>query len=351
MKLLIVSDAWHPQVNGVVRTYEYLQEELERMGHDVHIIGPSDFPSSIPMPGYSEIKLVITPYKTLKQHIESYQPDYIHVATEGPLGWATRRYCRKNNIDYTTAYHTQFPDYVAKRAAKHLKFLYSPAHHLAKQYIKTFHAHSKYVYVATPSLENQLRSWGFDMPFCRLSRGANLDIFYPDEKTLFHDLKKPVALYVGRVAIEKNIEAFLSMPWEGSKVVVGNGPSMNELKGKYPEAHFLGTKMGKDLAAHYRSADVFVFPSRTDTFGIVILEALACGLPVAGYNVTGPKDIITEQFLGALDEENLSRAAYKALENGTAEQRSTFVKKHYTWENMARQFLSCVNNLSIPLKK
>lgn len=347
MKLLIISDAWHPQVNGVVRTYEHLSEEITKMGHEVKVIGPDDFDISMPMPGYPEIRLVLFAYGALKKMIEAYAPDAIHVSTEGPLGIAGRRYCLKNNRFFTTSYHTHFPDYFAKRIAKHLKFLYKPAHSLAKKTVRDFHAESGAMMVATQSLEDELTSWGFKNPMNRVTRGVNLAQFYPGEKTLFNDLKRPVAIYVGRVAIEKNIEKFLEMDWDGSKVIVGDGPSMKALQAKYPEAVFVGKKIGAELAEHYRSADIFAFPSRTDTFGIVLIEALASGIPVAAYNVTGPKDIITSDLLGALDDnDDLSAAAAKALQApGTPEERAQHVKDYYTWDNAANQFFGAIKAL------
>jgi glycosyltransferase involved in cell wall biosynthesis len=338
MKLLIVSDAWYPQVNGVVRTYEYIGAEMEKKGHEVRVIGPADFPLRIPMPGYSEIKLTLAPYRRLKKMIEDFGPDNIHIAVEGPLGWATRRYCIKYGRSFTSAYHTQFPDYLAKRVAGRIRPLYRFAHNAAKAMMRHFHAPASILMVATPSLEEALRAWGFTAPMQRLTRGATLDLFYPGEKTVFANLKRPVALYVGRVAIEKSIEDFLAMDWPGSKVVVGDGPSLESLKKKYPQAIFTGKKTGADLAAHYRSADVFVFPSRTDTFGIVLIEALACGLPVAAYNAIGPRDIITEPFLGTLHEHDLALAARHALNTGTPQERAAFVRALYTWENAASQF-------------
>jgi glycosyltransferase involved in cell wall biosynthesis len=344
MKLLIITDAWFPQVNGVVRTYEYLIKELEKKGHKVKVISPTDFPLRTPMPGYAEIMLALFPYRRLCRLIDEYQPDRIHLSTEGPLGWAGRRYCLKHHRAFSTSFHTQFPDYVAKRIAQYIPFVYKPVHALGKIVVRTFHAPCKAMTVATNSLEETLLSWNFKNPMHRVTRGANLDLFYPGEKTLYQDLKKPVAVYVGRVAIEKSIEDFLAMPWEGSKVIVGDGPSKPMLEKKYPDALFVGTKGGTELAAHYRSADVFVFPSRTDTFGIVLIEALASGIPVAGYNVTGPKDIITEDFLGALSETDLADAARRALNCGTPEQRAAFVKAYYTWENAGNQFEEALLN-------
>jgi len=231
-----------------------------------------------------------------------------------------------------------FPDYVAKRVPKITPPLYDFAHERAKRLVRNFHSPSKVMMVATKSLEDTLIEWGFQNPMQRLLRGVDLDQYYPGENTAYIDLEGPIALYVGRVAIEKSIEDFLDMAWEGTKVVVGDGPSRAELENKYPEAYFAGKRTGEDLAAHYRSADVFVFPSRTDTFGMVLIEALASGLPVAGYNVTGPKDIITEDYLGCLTEDDLSVAAHNAMQKGTPEQRADHVKATYTWESVAKQF-------------
>ncbi|MCC6597624.1 MAG: glycosyltransferase family 1 protein [Alphaproteobacteria bacterium] len=346
MKLLIVSDAWFPQVNGVVRTYEHLSEELRKHNHEVRVIGPADFWFRIPMPGYPEIKLALAPYRALSRKIETYNPDNIHIPTEGPLGWAARKYCLKHNRRFSTSFHTRFPDYVARRVDQYLPFLHNTAHKMGQAYVRTFHAPSSAMMVSTPSMEETLREWGFKNPANRVSRGADLDLFYPGEKMLFKELPRPVALYVGRIAIEKSIEDFLEMPWAGSKVIVGDGPSRQSLEKKYPEAIFTGTKTDQELAAHYRSADIFIFPSRTDTFGMVLLEALAAGLPIAGYNVTGPKDIITENFLGALHDTDLSIAAQKALHCGTPEQRSIYVKSSYSWENAARQYERALLNIT-----
>ncbi len=338
MKLLIITDAWFPQINGVVRTYEHLSEELQKLGHEVHVVSPSDFPLRLPMLGYSEIKLAIAPYQRLKRIIEDHKPDCIHISTEGPLGWSARRYCVKHQRPFSTAFHTLFPDYVAKRVAKFMPPLYNFTHKQGIKYVRKFHEPSSAIMLATQSLEDTLTEWGFKTPMHRVTRGADLNLFTPGEKTKFKDLKGPIALYVGRIAIEKSIEDFLEMPWDGSKIIVGDGPSRERLKQKYPDAHFPGNKTGEDLAAHYRSADLFVFPSRTDTFGMVLVEALASGIPVAAYNVTGPKDIITEDFLGALHEDNLAEAAAKAMSTGTPEQRADHVKKHFTWEVAGRQY-------------
>ena len=343
MKILIISDAWHPQVNGVVRTYEHLCTELVKLGHEIKVIGPADFPLTIPMPGYKEIKLVLFPYSSLKHYIEDFAPDSVHIATEGPLGRAARRYCLRTQQSFSTSYHTQFPDYLATRIARYIPFSYALTHKTARNYIRRFHAPSSSLMVSTLSIENELKKWGFVTPIYRLTRGVDLDIFHPGEKTVMTDLPGPIALYVGRIAIEKNIEDFLKMDWKGTKVLVGDGPSMSELKSKYPNAHFAGTKTGQELAAYYRSADIFVFPSRTDTFGMVLIEALASGLPVAAYKAPGPIDIITEPLLGALSETNLTEAAQKSLNApGSAEQRAEHIKQNYTWEIAARQFLEAI---------
>lgn len=342
MKLLIVSDAWHPQINGVVRTYEYLRDELVQMGHSVSVIGPADFRFTMPMPGYSEIRLTMLAYGHLKAMIEEHAPDNIHIATEGPLGWAARRYCKNNGIKFTTSYHTHFPDYTAKRIAKFLPFMYTPVREMCKKFVKKFHALSSAIMVATQSLEDDLKAWGFESPMHRLTRGANLDLFYPAKNDGDKaEYNKPIALYVGRVAIEKNLEDFLNMGWPGTKVIVGHGPSFDHLKAKYPDAIFTGAKQGEELAGIYRAADVFVFPSKTDTFGIVIIEALASGLPVAGYDVTGPKDIITDDLLGHIHETDLQDAAERCVQNDSKalrQKRAEHVKNTYTWKKAAQQF-------------
>lgn len=338
---MIVSDAWHPQVNGVVRTYEYLTEELLAMGHTVKVIGPLDFPMRIAMPGYSEIELAILPRPRLANFIREFKPDHLHIATEGPLGHAARKFCQNNSIHFTTSYHTHFPDYIAKRVKKYLPFLARPAKKFAFWRIRRFHNSGSAMFIATKSLERDLTRMKFKAPIYPLTRGVDLNIFKPAPKNLFTDLKRPIALFVGRVAIEKSIHKFLEMPWEGSKVVVGDGPSMDYFKKRHPDAIFTGIKRGEELADHYRSSDVFVFPSKTDTFGIVLIEALACGIPVAGYNVTGPQDILTEPGLGVIDDD-LSKASHAALHVGTPEGRHAFVEKNYSWREAANQFLRAI---------
>jgi glycosyltransferase involved in cell wall biosynthesis len=351
MRILIISDAWKPQTNGVVRTYEYLNPELEKAGHTVHVIGPRDFPWRMPMPGYREIELALFPYRRLKTLIEAFTPDTIHIATEGPLGRAARLYCLRRGLPFTTCYHTEFPDYAAKRAAKILPLLYNPVRRFLIGDLRAFHNKSSALMVATPSLEATLKQRGFTVPMYRLTRGADMALYTPDKKDVFAALKHPVAIYVGRVAIEKNLEAYLSMPWDGAKAVTGDGPDLGALKSTFPDAVFTGRKTGADLAAHYQSADVFVFPSKTDTFGMVVVEAMSCGLPVAAYPVTGPMDIVTEPMLGALSE-NLSAAAKKALNApGTRQDRHAYAQAHYSWPVAARQFIDAIEKSGAVIQK
>lgn len=346
-KILIVTDAWKPQINGVVRTCEHLQLELQKMGHEVLVIGPASFSCRFPMPGYTEIELVMFPYRNLVKKISAFAPDYIHIATEGPLGWAARRFCIKHSMAFVTAYHTQFPDYVAKRVGKFLPFLKSWAYRVTDNIIRSFHARAAGIIVTTPTLERELKDRHYKTPLFCMIRGVPVDIFSPGPGTLFQDLPRPIALYVGRVAIEKNLEAFLDMEWKGTKVIVGDGPSLPAFRQKYPDVVFAGVQTGKELAEYYRSADLFVFPSKTDTFGIVILEALACGLPVAAYDVTGPRDIITSPYLGVLTHDDLALATEKALHlKPHAQDRYQHVKDNYSWESAAREFISILEGCS-----
>lgn len=345
LKILIVSDAWEPQINGVVRTYQNIIPHLEAMGHDVKVIGPKRFLNTA-MPGYSEIRLALLPYYRLKGLIKKYKPDAIHIAVEGPLGWAARRYCIMKSIPFTTSYHTHFPDYTAKR----MKFASEWARQKGINYVRRFHEPAASIMVATDSLEKELRAFGFKNPFRRLSRGVEASLFNPGQESPYGDLPRPIQLYVGRVAIEKNLEAFLSLSRPGSKVIVGNGPDLDMLRKKYPDAHFVGAKTGAELAAHYAAADVFVFPSLTDTFGIVLIEALACGVPVAGYPVTGPIDIITQDFLGAIDED-LNIAIDRALQSGNKEDRAAYAHTHYSWPQVAKDFLHYLIEIDEDLKK
>lgn len=325
MNILIVTDAWSPQVNGVVRTLQSVRSELEKMGHKVAVISPDQF-RSIPCPTYPEIRLALT--ASVGKRIEESAPDAIHIATEGPLGLAARRYCIRHKLPFTTAYHTQFPDYLAKRTRLPARWFW--------RYIRRFHAPAKAVMVSTPAVERQLHDNG--IPHTRhWGRGVDLDCFTAEgpRHPAFEGLEGPILLYVGRVAVEKNIGAFLACRHPGTKVVVGDGPALESLKVKFPEVRFLGKLLGDVLASAYRSADVFVFPSRTDTFGLVLIEALATGTPVAAYPVQGPIDVLTDA-VGCMDED-LDRAIAVAL----TRDRATCAEYagHFGWCESARQFL------------
>ena len=324
-RILIISDAWKPQVNGVVRTIAHTVRELERFGHTVDVVGPDRF-RTFPLPSYPEIRIAWWPKPGVAKAIDAFKPDAIHIATEGPLGKAARSICLKRGYAFTTAYHTQFPEYVHARLRVPLSWTYGT--------LRRFHAASKAVMVATPSLDETLAARGFKN-LVRWSRGVDVDLFRPQSKDIY-SFPRPILLYAGRVAIEKNIEAFLALDVPGTKVVIGRGPALDSLKAAYPDAKFLGFLDNGKLAAHFAGADVFVFPSRTDTFGLVLLEALASGVPVAAYPVTGPRDVITDRKIGALDED-LGAAVRRALGGDPGACRTHTLA--YSWEAAARQFL------------
>ncbi|HEY0832887.1 MAG TPA: glycosyltransferase family 1 protein [Azospirillum sp.] len=326
MNILIVSDAWLPQVNGVVRTIGTVRRELEGMGHTVEVIGPDRF-RTIPMPTYPEIRLALGAGRRLPAMIDALRPDCIHIATEGPLGFAARRYCLKRGMPFTTAYHTRFPEYVRDRLPVPLALSYAV--------VRRFHRPSAAVMVATPSIEQDLRTRGFTN-IRRWTRGVDTDLFHPRDKG-FLDLARPVLMYVGRVAVEKNLEDFLRLDTPGTKVVVGDGPARAELTAKYPGVVWAGARHGEELAAYYAAADVFVFPSRTDTFGLVLLEALASGVPVAAYPVPGPLDVVNGSGAGCLDED-LGRAVAGALRIAPEVCRDHAL--NFSWRKSAEQFLA-----------
>jgi glycosyltransferase involved in cell wall biosynthesis len=337
-RVLIVSDAWAPQVNGVVRSYENICAELRAQGHKVTVIGPQDFPH-MPCPGYHEISLALLPYRRLARMIADFAPDRIHIAVEGPLGWAARRYCLRKGLPYSSAFHTNFPAYIALRLPRLLR---APLHPLLLAQLRRFHDSAAVTFVAAPSIEGQLRDWGFQGRFRRLSRGVDPLLFYPPAQRAARP--RPVCLYVGRVAPEKNLDAFLSLTEAETgpvqKVIVGDGPALAALRRAYPDVDFRGKLTGKALADAYRAADVFVFPSRTDTFGIVLIEALACGLPIAAYDVPGPRDIVTDDCKGAIDTD-LGRAVRRALAApGTAASRSAMAHQDYSWPAVAQSFIA-----------
>ncbi len=291
-----------PQVNGVVRTLATVADELRAMGNTVDVIGPDRF-RTIAAPTEPSVRLALFPGRRLRRLIDDFRPDAIHIATEGPLGYAARRLCLARRWPFTTAFHTRFPEYLRARLGL--------PESLTWRLIRRFHAPSAAVLVATPSLRQELTARGF----CNVTawtRGVDLNLFRPREERAGFGLPRPVFLYVGRVAVEKNIEAFLALDLPGSKVVVGDGPARAALEKRFPAAHWLGAKFGEELARAYAEADVFVFPSRTDTFGLVLVEALACGTPVAAYPVPGPLDVIDGAPVGVLDED-LGRAAMAAI--------------------------------------
>ncbi|MRH20776.1 glycosyltransferase [Rhodovulum strictum] len=334
LRILIVSDAWQPQVNGVVRTYENLTARLSGAGHAVQVIGPAAFPG-LALPSYPEIPLALPFYRRLADMIEAFGPDAIHIPVEGPLGWMARRWCLARGVPFSTAFHTDFPAYVALRAPGALR---GATGAMTIAALRRFHARAHHVYVATAALEEKLRGWGFANRFVRLSRGVDLDLFHPGPARP-ETADPPVLLYVGRVAPEKNIEAFLALPGAARKVVVGDGPLLAALRQRHPQVDFRGTLTGTPLADAYRAADAFVFPSRTDTFGIVVIEALACGIPVAAFPALGPRDIVGgDPRLGAIDEDLAAAVARALAAPGSRADRHDHVRAQYSWDEAARIF-------------
>jgi glycosyltransferase involved in cell wall biosynthesis len=325
MRVLVATDAWRPQVNGVVRSLEYLASEAPALGAEIEFLAPSDF-RTVPMPGYPEIRLALASAHRIRLMIDRMRPDSVHIATEGPIGWTTRHVCRTHGYPFTTSYHTRFPEYLAARLPVPLRWSYAA--------LRRFHNSGDGTMVATPTLERTLKAHGFQhlMPW---SRGVDTELFRPNSIRPL-TFPEPVFLYVGRIAVEKNLKAFLDLDLPGSKVVIGDGPSRAGLQASYPHVRFLGTRIGKALADVYASADVFVFPSMTDTFGMVILEALACGLPVAAFPVTGPIDVLGTSGCGCLDPD-LRRAALAALDVRRETCRAHALT--FTWRESARQFL------------
>ena len=298
---MIVTDAWFPQTNGVVNTLAQTAACLVRFGHEVMITGTRDF-RTIPCPSYPEIRVAVRPAPALARKLELFQPQAVHIATEGPLGFAARRYCLRRGWRFTTSYHTQFPQYLKSRWPIPLWLSYAA--------LCRFHGAAQRCMVSTPSVENELRIRGFHN-LVRWRRGVDTELFRPRSKE-FLQLPRPIAAYVGRLAIEKNVDAFLAMPWRGSKLVIGDGPERSRLEARYRDAVYAGFRHGEDLAAHLAASDVLVFPSLTDTFGLVNLEAMACGVPVAAFPVTGPIDVVEDGVTGALDPD-LGKAAERAL--------------------------------------
>ena len=329
MRILVATDAWRPQVNGVVRTYERLIEQASRLGAEIDLLEPAEF-SSFPAPTYPEIRLAIPGFGVVRRRFAQVRPDAVHIATEGPIGWMARAHCLAHRIPFTTSFHTRFPEYLKPRFGVPETWTY--------RLLRSFHNAGAGVMVATPSLATELSARGFEriLPW---TRGVDTCTFAPLPERRFG--AGPVFLCVGRVAVEKNLPAFLDLNLPGRKVVVGEGPQLAELRARYPRVTFTGKLTGADLAECYASADVFVLPSRTETFGIVQLEAMASGLPVAAYPVTGPVDLVTPGVTGVLSE-NLREAALAALTLDKTKIRAKALD--YSWENAARLFLANIES-------
>ncbi len=323
-----MTDAWLPQVNGVVRTLGHTIREIEATGHEVTVISPAEF-RTIPCPTYPEIRLALFAGRAVSRHLDALEPDAVHVSTEGPLGLAARNWCVRRRRPFTTAYHTQFPEYLRARAPIPLALGYAA--------VRWFHGRATRTLVTTPSMQRQLETRGF-RNLHLWGRGVDTDLFRPRGKD-FLDLPRPIWLYFGRVAVEKGIGDFLDLDLPGTKLVVGDGPACEELKRRYPRTVFAGYRHGEDLAAHISASDVFVFPSRTDTFGLVLLEAMACGVPVAAYPVTGPIDVVRDGVTGVLGDD-LRAAALAALQLDPAACRAHALQQ--SWEASTRQFLNAL---------
>ena len=325
MRIAIISDAWEPQVNGVVTTLRGTQRCLLTAGHEVLLLTPNDF-KTFACPGYPEIRLACKPYRGVLNALDAFAPDCIHIATEGPMGLAARRYCLRRQLAFSSAYHTRFPEYLSARWKLPQAVTY--------RWLKWFHRPSKAMLVPTPRIAAMLQERGF-RHLVLWSRGVDTALFQPSGRE-HSDIERPIYLYVGRLAVEKNVEAFLDMRLPGTKWVVGDGPLREALEARYPDAHFLGAKSNDALPSYYNSADVFVFPSRTDTFGLVMLEAMACGTPVAAYPVEGPLDVVANGVSGVLHQD-LAQACVNALLLRRKDARKHAL--HFSWESATEQFL------------
>ena len=326
MKIALCTDAWHPQINGVVTTLSQTAERLRGMGEDVRVFSPEDGFRTVALPGYPEIRLACWPYRRLARQLVAFSPDCLHVATEGPLGIAARRWARRQKMPFTTSYHTQFPEYLRARLPFPLAWSYA--------WLRGFHGAATRTLVATPHMLEMLGQRGFDR-LAIWSRGVDTALFRPERRRSL-GLPGPVWVYAGRLAVEKNLPAFLELDLPGSKLVIGDGPERARLQHDFPAVRFVGYRRNEDLAAHLASGDVFVFPSRTDTFGLVMLEAMACGLPVAAFPVTGPIDVVRQGITGMLDTD-LRRACIGALTLDRRRVRA--VALAHGWDVSAAQFL------------
>jgi glycosyltransferase involved in cell wall biosynthesis len=326
--LILVTDAWHPQVNGVVHTWSYVQRELDQLGHSLHVIHPAGS-RGVRVPGEPDLLLSTEPARHLKRVLGARTPAALHIATEGPLGWAARAMARAAGWPFTTSYHTRFPEYLNARFGLPAALTYS--------ILRRFHRESQAILVPTEAMRNELQRAGFDRTRV-WGRGVDSLRFAPGPRDAL-DLPRPILLYAGRVAPEKNLEAFAALDLPGSRVVVGDGPELARLRARYPSVHWLGGQPHDSLARYYNAADAFVFPSRTDTFGLVMLEAMACGCPVAAYPVTGPIDVVTPGVSGVLDDD-LRRACLQALQLPRTEVRTAVIKR--SWAEIARDLLSAL---------
>jgi glycosyltransferase involved in cell wall biosynthesis len=334
MRIVIATDAWRPQINGVVHSLVHMSAAAQSQGVDIQFLTPEGF-RTIAMPTYPEVRLALAGWGVVGRRLEAMQPDHIHIATEGPIGLAARQYCQSSGRNFTTSYHTRFPEYIAARFPIPARWTYAA--------LRRFHAPAAAVMAPTPSIRDELMGRGFERVKV-WSRGVEHAAFRPREESVL-DLPRPIFLYVGRVAVEKNLDAFLRLTLPGSTVVVGDGPARAALQRQYPHAHFLGAQSGEALAQTYASGDVFVFPSRTDTFGIVLIEALASGLPVAAYPVAGPLDVIGQSGAGVLSED-LGAACLAALEIPRSLPREHSLR--FTWTESARQFLDNIEQSRPP---
>ncbi|MBV8664975.1 MAG: glycosyltransferase family 1 protein [Burkholderiaceae bacterium] len=335
MRIVIVTDAWEPQINGVVNTLKATTACLRAMGHEVLLV-TSEGLRTFPCPTYPDIRLACQPYSKVATMLRAFEPDCIHIATEGPMGLAARRYCLQGGLSFSTAYHTRFPEYVRARTRIPLAWTY--------RWLRWFHGPSKNIMVPTPRVKQVLEEHGFQRVGL-WGRGVNTEHFAPDESERDHSedhpsVKRPLFLYVGRIAVEKNVEAFLRLDLPGTKWLIGDGPQREELEKKYPNARFLGAKANALLPAYYRCADVFVFPSLTDTFGLVLVEAMACGVPVAAYPVEGPIDVVAQGRSGSLHND-LQHACLEALTLSRSHTREHALG--YSWEAATQQFLQLLH--------
>jgi glycosyltransferase involved in cell wall biosynthesis len=331
LRIVLISDAWHPQINGVVTTLTNTVATLKRLGHEVELITPDRF-RTYPWPGYPDVGMAFLCGPKLRPIIKAFKPDALHLVTEGPIGYAARRFCREFGYHYTSSYLSQFPEYFKLRIGFPM--------FISSRYLRWFHSESKRVMVATPSLATEMHQKGYPSLAC-WSRGVDTSLYRPRPKDFIQD-PHPIFMFTGRVAVEKNIESFLKLDLPGTKYVIGDGPHRDILMKKYPDVRFTGYQKGENLARYMAAADVFVFPSLTDTFGVVMLEALASGVPVAAYPVQAPKDVIQNDQIGILNDD-LQQAAIKALSINSQACRQYALG--YTWEKCTQQF---VDNL-VPL--